>query len=148
MLTINKYKVFCLCIVLFAVFKSIQAQNIEVHFSGIKSTHGQILLSIFTNDKSFQDDKPIKKIKLKKNNVVNGELLEKLDLEPGTYGFAMLDDEDNDSEMNYSFIGMPKEGFGFSNFYLSGLKRPKFEQFKFTVTKNQKQKVVIKIRYM
>lgn len=72
----------------------------------------------------------------------------KFDLPPGTYGLALLDDENNDDKMNYSFIGLPKEGFGFSNYYLSGLFKPKFEVFKFTVLKDQKQKVQMKIRYM
>ncbi len=72
----------------------------------------------------------------------------KFNLEPGTYGLALLDDENYDSKMNYSFLGMPVDGFGFSNYYLSGMSKPKFESFKFTISKDSKLKIETKFRYM
>jgi uncharacterized protein (DUF2141 family) len=69
-------------------------------------------------------------------------------LGPGVYGFALLDDESNNGHMDYNFIGLHDEGFGFSNFYLTGLNRPKFDLFKLTVHPDQGQKVLMKIRYL
>ncbi|MBL7900403.1 MAG: DUF2141 domain-containing protein [Bacteroidia bacterium] len=125
-----------------------KAQNIEVTFSGIRSSAGQIRLEVFVDEEGFEKEKGIMIKYFKKIKLVKGEMNVKLDLPPGTYGLALLDDENNDDKMNYSFIGLPKEGFGFSNYYLSGLFKPKFEVFKFTVVKGQNQKILMKIRYM
>ncbi|MCU0361155.1 MAG: DUF2141 domain-containing protein [Bacteroidia bacterium] len=124
------------------------AQNLEVVFSGIRSNLGQIVLSVYTNEQGFDKDIPLKRLTYKKTQLKNGEITVTLNLPPGTYGLAMMDDENNNNEMNYNMFGIPKEGFGFSNYYLTGLFKPKFEVFKFTVLKDQKQKVQMKIRYM
>ena len=47
-----------------------------------------------------------------------------------------------------SLIGIPKEGFGFSDYYHSTLKRPKFDDFKFTVNEDQTKRILVKIKYM
>lgn len=124
------------------------AQNVEILFTGIESNRGQIIVKIFTDEKSFQEDKGVKAVKFSKSTVVNGQMTGKLILDAGVYGFALLDDENSNGTMEYNMFGMPKEGFGFSNFYLSGLKKPKFEQFKFTLGKNQQMKVNMKLRYL
>ncbi len=124
------------------------AQNLEVTFSGIRSSSGQIRLEVFIDEEGFDKEKGVAVKRYKKSHLNNGAFTVKLDLPPGTYGLALLDDENNDDKMNYSFIGLPKEGFGFSNYYLSGLSKPKFEAFKFTIQKNQTLKVLMRIRYM
>jgi uncharacterized protein (DUF2141 family) len=48
--------------------------------------------------------------------------------------------------MDYGLV-LPKEGFAFSDFYLSGLKRPKFEDFDFVLKQEQKT-VEMKLRYL
>lgn len=148
MLSPTKYRFFYLACLLLISFKSVQAQNIEVIFTAIKSTEGQIIINIFNNEKNFDEGKPIKRVKFKKNKLVSGVMVSTFSLEPGVYGFCLVDDENSNDDIDYGFLGIPKEGFGFSNFYLSGLRKPKFEMFKFTVTKDQKQKVYMKIRYM
>ena len=37
------------------------------------------------------------------------------DIAPGTYAIAVLHDENNNGRMDYNFLGIPKEGYGFSN---------------------------------
>ncbi|PQJ08792.1 hypothetical protein CJD36_022320 [Flavipsychrobacter stenotrophus] len=71
-----------------------------------------------------------------------------MNLEPGVYGFALLDDENGNGTMDYNMFGMPKEGFGFSDFYLSGLKKPNFDQFKFTLRDHQQLKINMTLRYL
>lgn len=124
------------------------AQNIEIVFSNLRSVNGQIRMQVYVDSKSFDEDKPVKVFKFPKKDIVQGIMVSKLNLEPGTYGFALVDDENLNNEMDFNILSIPKEGFGFSNFYLSGMKRPKFEMFKFTVEKNQKVRINMKIRYM
>ncbi len=148
MFSLNRIRTTVLLLSLIAVAQNVRGQNVEVLFTGLESPRGQILLRVFVDDKTFQDDKPSKIIKIKKKDVVNGSMTEKISLEPGTYGFGLVDDVNTNGTMDFNMVGMPKEGFGFSNYYLSGLKKPKFDQFKFTVNNNQQVKVVVKMRYM
>ncbi len=129
-------------------FFSLKAQHVEVVIKDIRSTEGQIIIGVFKDNESFKEEKPCIRKKFKKAGISNGEMTVKFSLDPGTYGFSLLDDENNDDEMNYSIVGIPKEGFGFSNYYHKGLKRPDFDVFKFTLNKNQYQKIVMKIKYM
>ena len=126
----------------------LKAQNIEVAVQGIRSPKGQIVIGIYKNDESFRKDDPCIKKRFEKTTIQDGEMIVRFNLKPGTYGFSLLDDENNDDDMNYSVIGIPKEGFGFSNYYHTNLKRPKFDQFKFVLNEDQKQKIIIEIKYM
>jgi uncharacterized protein (DUF2141 family) len=36
-------------------------------------------------------------------------------LRPGTYAVAVLHDENENGKMDFNFLGMPLEGYGFSN---------------------------------
>jgi uncharacterized protein (DUF2141 family) len=53
---------------------------------------------------------------------VNGVLSVQLKLEQGEFGIALIDDENENSELDRNSIKVPKEGFGFSDFYLEQLK--------------------------
>ena len=148
MLHYKNYKPLGLLISMFMWYGVLNAQTIEVVFTDIRSTQGQIKLDIFLDEESFKAEKPLTSLKFKKTTMVNGEMKVKFNLGPGTYGFALLDDENNNGEMNYNFVGMPKEGFGFSNYYLTKLSRPKFDEFKFTTVKGQSYKILMKLKYM
>jgi uncharacterized protein (DUF2141 family) len=124
------------------------AQNIQLLFTGVKSTKGQIILKVYTDEKSYQEDIPYKTEIISKQDLVQGMKTGKLNLEPGVYGFALLDDENKNLKMDYNLLGMPEEGFAFSNFYLSGMKRPHFSDFQFTVSKDQKLLITMKFRYL
>ncbi|HRW20336.1 MAG TPA: DUF2141 domain-containing protein [Bacteroidales bacterium] len=67
------------------------------------------------------------------------------DIPNGEYGIAILHDENNDGDMNYS-LGIPKEGFGFSNDAKVKMAPPKFKDASFI--KNGELMLTIKIRYM
>lgn len=141
-------KLFLLFLLTFFLSWNLSAQNIEVQITGIRSSKGQIQLKVYKDDHGFQNDIHFKVYKISKAEAKNGLLIFKLTLSPGVYGLALLDDENADGEMNYNFIGFPKEGFGFSNFYLTAMAKPKFEAFQFKVAPGVAQKVNMKIKYM
>ncbi|GAA4460610.1 DUF2141 domain-containing protein [Nemorincola caseinilytica] len=144
----NKQRTISLFLFLFFSFTKAYTQNVDILFSGIRSVKGQIIVKVYVDEKGFDDDKPVRVMKFPKRAIANGEMREKAILEPGSYGFALLDDENNNGVMEYSFLRMPKEGFGFSNFYLTGMKKPRFGQFVFTLPKDQKVNIGMKIRYL
>lgn len=124
-----------------------KAQNVTLTITGIQSNKGTMIVSVFKDEQSFEDHKASAKFKFSKAAVANGTLKVSLTLAPGTYGIAMLDDENANGKMDKNMVGYPKEGFGFSNFYLSGLKQPKLKEFSFEV-KNAPVKLESKLRYM
>ncbi|MFH0843756.1 MAG: DUF2141 domain-containing protein [Bacteroidota bacterium] len=127
---------------------SLNGQNVEVIIKGIKSEKGQILIGVFKDQETFHTEEAFLSKSFPKTGVVNREMKVHLTLEPGTYGLTLLDDENMSSLMEYNFIGIPKEGFGFSDYYHTGITKPKFDQFKFTIKENGKQTINIRIRYI
>jgi uncharacterized protein (DUF2141 family) len=127
---------------------NLSAQEVEVTITGLKTTKGQIVIGVFKDDPTFQKEDAFLSRKFAKKDIKNGEMKIEFEMEPGLYGLTLLDDENNSGLMEYNLIGIPKEGFGFSDYYHSGIKKPKFDAFKFTLEKNQKKKITVKVRYM
>ena len=130
--------------------KNVHSQEIPVKFEidNLRNTDGSVIVSVYKDSKSFDEGIPeFRKTIDKKENMENGSFKSQVLLPSGVYGLVFLDDENNDGAMNNSFIGVPKEGFGFSNFYLSGFKKPKFSEFSFTLTENT-ETMQVKLRYL
>lgn len=126
---------------------SIYAQTLTIEFTNIRSNEGQLLLGIYTSQEDYVNKKAIKKVTVYKTEVKDGKTTTTIEgLTPGTYGIALLDDEDFDRKMAYGLI-LPKEGFAFSDYYHKGMSRPTFEDFDFTLGKEDKT-IVMKIRYL
>ena len=121
---------------------------ISVTIKDIKTPNGQILMGVYKDDISFDKELPYKKVQAFKTKISNGILLVEVKLEPGKYGISLMDDENFNGKMDYNFIGIPKEGFGFSNYYHTGLTKPKLKSFSFEVIENKNTKVEVKMKYM
>jgi len=118
----------------------------NVVISDIRNEKGALLLSFYKDEQEFARDQPFMVEKLDKKWRVDGQMCIEISLEPGVYGIALLDDENNNGRMEYSRLGLPKEGFGFSNYVHNGITRPKFSNF--TVNINQNDQVVeIRLKY-
>ncbi len=125
----------------------VKAQTVEVRISNLINNRGTVNIGIFKDQGSFDKEKPFEQKVFSKQSVKNGNLTVKFHLPVGTYGLALLDDEDNDGQMRYNFLGIPREGFGFSNYESSGMTKPKFSDFSFRVSKGNNI-VNVKIRYI
>jgi uncharacterized protein (DUF2141 family) len=118
----------------------------NVVISNIRNEKGTLLLSFYKNEQEFVNDKPFMVEKLDKKWSVEGKMCIEISLDPGVYGMALLDDENDNGKMEYSVLGFPKEGFGFSNYIHSGVNRPSFSNF--TVNINKKNQVIeIRLKY-
>jgi uncharacterized protein (DUF2141 family) len=124
----------------------IQAQETQVKVTGIRSPKGKIILNVFKDNESYDDEKPYKSFAFDKTGITDGTLVLKCKLEPGIYGFTMVDDENGNSRIDKNIIGMPKEGFGFSNFFMEKMKKPTLDDFK--VDLKSQSKIEIRVKYM
>jgi uncharacterized protein (DUF2141 family) len=128
--------------------KTFVSVAISVTIKDIKTPSGQILMGIYKDDVSFDKEIPYKKVQAFKTKISNGTLQIEVKLETGKYGISLMDDENFNGKMDYNFLGIPKEGFGFSNYYHTGLTKPKLNSFAFEVLENKNTKVEVKMKYM
>ncbi|OUR94331.1 hypothetical protein A9Q87_01405 [Flavobacteriales bacterium 34_180_T64] len=120
--------------------------NVKIIIKGIRSDKGKIVLAVFKDQEGFKSRKPVKRIELNKDELEKNEI--QLNLDMGIYGISVFDDENDNNKMDYNFFGIPKEGFGFSNYYHKGYSKPHFDKFKFVVIKDNLILIEIQLRYM
>jgi uncharacterized protein (DUF2141 family) len=58
----------------------------------------------------------------------------------------MVDDENGNGKIDKNLVRIPKEGFGFSNFFMEKMKKPTFDDFK--VDLKTQSKIEIRVKYM
>jgi uncharacterized protein (DUF2141 family) len=123
--------------------------NLEVTFKDLKTSTGQICLSLFSGPKGFPSGGPDSdKLLSKCAPVVDGAAsLSFGDLKPGKYAISAFHDSNNDGKLNKSSFGMPEEGFGFSNDPEIGFSAPSFSETEFPIS-DSKAMVPIKLRYL
>ena len=129
--------------------QAISQASLDIEVRDIRSEKGTILISVFTAEDQFPRNAlpEFKDIKLVKNNMKDGVLVYKLsNIVPGKYAVALLDDENNSGEMDYKRLGIPDEGFGFSNNAKPLLSEPPYKKCEFEV-KAGKNKISIQVRY-
>lgn len=147
----SKVKLQFLCILLLSAFQFSgtveQTHNITVKITNIRNSKGQINVQLFKTKESFEKEKCWKDLSFPKGSkVVNNTLTVVVpNIPKGVYGIAILDDENENLEMDYKLL-IPKEGFGFSNYYHTAWSKPKFDSFKFDLNKDLN--VSIKVRYV
>lgn len=126
---------------------SLKAQEANVTITNLRSNKGKIILQVFKDNESYDDEHPFKRLEFDKKNSANGAMDIHITLAPGAYGFTLIDDENGNGKIDKNIIGMPKEGFGFSNFFMTRLSKPAFKDFRFDI-KAPNTKVSIKVKYM
>jgi uncharacterized protein (DUF2141 family) len=109
--------------------------TITVDMSGFRNDTGTASVVLFNNAEAFpkKSDKAVKimrsKIKDKKAQVT----FDKIPF--GTYAFVVLHDENENRKMDYSAIGMPQEGYAFSNNARGMLGPPDYKEAAFKLDK-------------
>ncbi len=125
----------------------VQAQNnLEVKIDNIKNDNGDILIGLYSNRQNFprkvSDGRIVKASK-------EGVIVAFHDLKPGPYAVSVMHDENSNKDMDQNKIGIPKEGFGFSNNARISLGPPSFEKVKFEIQPGAKDtRISIDLRYL
>ena len=122
-------------------------QHVKLKVTDMKSTKGKIIIILFKDNETFENERSFRKIVFAKDGLKNGAIELHFTIEPGIYGITLLDDEDSNGVMNKNFIGIPKEGFGFSNYYLTKMQRPHFNEFKTKINPGENT-VLIRLKYI
>lgn len=114
--------------------------SLTVSVEGITTIKGDIRLCIIDNKEGFPDDCTYHAIAAVKSKTFSTTIP---NVKKGQYAISLLHDEDSNTKMNYNFLGIPKEKYGFSNNPNSRFSIPAFEDCLFKVEKATK--ITIKI---
>ncbi|MBP6460408.1 MAG: DUF2141 domain-containing protein [Crocinitomicaceae bacterium] len=123
-------------------------QTIPIIIKNIRNSKGRISIGVFKDASSFEKEKAHKIILVSKKDMINNTVKTTIEIESGVYGLSILDDENSDAKMEYNMVGMPKEGFGFSNYYHSGFTKPNYKQFLVNINPSEKSPIVFQLRYI
>ena len=138
-----------LCLAAILAFPQIvMSQTMNITITNIRSTNGKISISIFASEEEFKAGKPSHTQVFDKTNVKDKTCTVKIDYKPGTYGLSVYDDENGNGKMDNNLLGMPKEGFGLSNYKIKGLSRPAFKDFSFPLKANETVDVSVEMKYL
>lgn len=138
-----KKRIIISTLAMFAASGSIFAQNsLTVNITNLKPGKGTVEIGLFNKENGFLKNGQQflqKKIKAMGNSVQY--TFENLPV--GNYAIAVYQDENNNRKCDTNLIGIPTEGFGFSNNFRPKLSAPNFNQTKVFV-QNAKQ-ITIKL---
>ncbi len=124
-----------LCVLLLSF--TMDLPKTRIGLSNIRNTQGVVRISVCATEDEFPYN-PFRTYILTKDSLRDGKLQTTItDLDPGTYAISLLDDENNSGGMDYNFLGIPQEGYGFANNVKPLLKCPDFKRCLVTLTEGE-----------
>ena len=136
-----------LLIASFASFTPIINQNLKVIVVKLDSNDGVVLVSLFKDGNGYPDDAAKAFGKEKGYIVEKSATIIFKSVPPGSYAIAILHDENNNQKMDKNMLGIPKEGYGFSNNASAPFGPPSYKKAKFTHTASKQTEIQIKAKY-
>jgi len=122
---------------LLAAAGSAVAGDLSVTITGVRSSGGQMRLAIFNNPVDFPSGRSVVTRNVPARE---GEMTVVIEgLAAGTYALALHHDENTNGKMDTSLLGLPQEGYGFSNDAPVFLGAPPFADAAVTVPEEGKE---------
>ena len=103
-----------ICFTFFVSLAYAQTGTLTVEISEIQDTKGQISIGLYANEESFPEtEKSYRGTTVR----VTGERAVAIfqDVPAGTYAIAVFHDINSNGKLDNNFLGIPKEGYAFSN---------------------------------
>jgi uncharacterized protein (DUF2141 family) len=121
--------------------------GIHVEILGIRNSVGAVACALFEAPEGFPTEflrfaTNIMMVKVRATKAT----CDFADIAPGTYALAVIHDENRDGELATNSMGMPQEGYGFSNDAKGILGAPSFEAASFSYN-GQSLKLTIALQY-
>ena len=109
-----------------------EEKKLTVEITNVTSEEGQIILAIYNSSENYDKRIAYQEVKLKPE--IDTVIFE-TNLPDGEYLVMLVHDINNNGKLDTSFIGMPKEPVGLSNYDGKGIPG-KFKKHKFSVNEN------------
>jgi uncharacterized protein (DUF2141 family) len=108
-----------------------RAATLVVAIEGLRNDQGDVHVSLFASPAEWPDHS-----RDENDRVVparRGGVAVSFEVPPGRYALAGFHDENRNGEFDTNFLGIPREGYCFSNGARPGLKEPAFDAAAITV---------------
>ena len=130
--------------VCFASMAYAQTGTINVEISGIEDPKGLMSIGLYSDEKGFPDDG--KEYKGTDVEVTGQTVVYTFkDVPFGTYAIAVFHDTNSNGKLDKNFLGIPKEGYAFSNNVFGTFGPPDFKDVSFELAGSKMIK--IEMRY-
>lgn len=105
--------------------------SVEVVVTDVRDATGTIMVALFQDPETFLK----KPYSGKMTKAVEGQVHVTFDnVAPGEYAASIIHDANDNRKLDSNFIGIPKEGFGFSNDAMGTFGPPSFAKAKFRIS--------------
>ena len=122
------------------------AATLTVTVKDVRNTTGSVFIAVYDNDASFM--KPPLAKAARKTNAKEGEVTFVLrDLPPGKYAVSSYHDENSNGKLDSNSLGVPTEGYGFSNDAQGNAGPPKFGQAAFDFDGKSDKSIAFSLNY-
>lgn len=111
---------------------NLNAEQLIFTIDGVASNQGKIYIQVFNGKDAYRSENAIAATIIP---AIEGEVRANFaDLKPGEYAVRYFHDEDGDGKLATNLLGMPTEGYGFSNAAKPNFGPVKYEAMKFVIT--------------
>lgn len=112
------------------------AAELTVTIEDVRNADGYISVAIYDSRDHFLEDGEY--LQTRTVRAMQGDIPVSFnDLPPGSYAAAAFHDENASGDFDTSFLGLPQEGYGFSNGARALLGPPAFEDAEITLATNR-----------
>lgn len=123
-----------------------QGVLLTVRVAGLRNERGRVAVALFAAAQGFPDQRRALVGQLAQ--IEGGRAAVTFSgVRPGVYAVAVLHDENDNAKMDFNFLGMPLEGYGFSNDASAALGPPSFAAAAFRLSPRPSY-VAVRIRYL
>ena len=117
------------CVLSLIAEDAVKENKLTVEITNVTSEEGQIILAIYNSSENYDKRIAFQEVKLKPE--IDTVIFE-TNVPDGEYLVMLVHDINNNGKLDTSFIGMPKEPVGLSNYDGKGIPG-KFKRHKFSV---------------
>ena len=132
-----------------AIAGGASAGDVVVEVSGLEHSSGELRVALFDSEEAFLVDEAMAagiRVKLSLLSVPSAVVVTLHGIAPGRYAVTAHHDEDGDGKRATNLLGIPTEGYGFSNAATGLFGPPDFEAAAIEVGE-QDVRVAIKVSY-
>jgi len=122
------------------------AADLTITVKGVRSADGAVFLALYDSDKSFMKVPQAKTTR--RLNASKGDLKIVIhDLPAGKYAISSYHDENGNGKLDTNMLGIPEEGYGFSNDARDLFGPPKFPEAAFDFDGKTDKAIAFSIQY-
>ncbi|MFT5758370.1 MAG: hypothetical protein ACI9LM_003111 [Alteromonadaceae bacterium] len=113
--------------------QSVHAADLTINISEVESGKGAVMVALYAGEAAYKSGKATFVSQV--TAVTEKESVTFKDLVDGEYAVKIYQDENSNDALDFNMLGIPKEGYGFSN-NVGRFGQPDYKEAKFTVQEN------------